>query len=36
VSHYPGFIVYLGVPFFAIGLILFVIGLVLRVKRKAA
>lgn len=30
-----GFIVYLGVPFFVVGLILFLIGLVLRVKRKA-
>ena len=31
-----GFIVYPGVPFFVIGLILFVIGLVLRVRRKTA
>jgi hypothetical protein len=31
-----GFIVYAGVPSFVIGLIHFVIGLVLRVRRKAA
>jgi ABC-type methionine transport system permease subunit len=30
------FIVYGGVPFFVIGLLLLVIGLVLRVRRKAA
>jgi hypothetical protein len=31
-----GFIVHGGVPFFVIGLLLFVIGVVLRVRRKAA
>ena len=31
-----GFIVYAGVPTFVIGLLLFIIGLVLRVRRKAA